>query len=267
MVSIGLALLSIASARERWITARTEHFEMFSCASESESREMLNKLEQFRATVLATYSLPRFRDPQFSRFVQDVVEWLSLSDLVGGGRFLIQHGELAGLGIALHPSIPIVVRPAAEFGDKCGPFLERELLDGQFDLLHRAHDRNDAERGGVGKRDFACWLNDSVEKTASLEIPSGPSADIRLWVGAIITRDWITTGRSPQPVEAAANGRPELLHQLHLDRRALEVRGGEQRLRPHRAEGRDLAVGNDFQPRVVGRLQGCSKVARAACPP
>jgi hypothetical protein len=52
-----------------------------------------------------------------------------------------------------------------------------------------------------------------------------------------------------------------------LDGRALEVRGGEQRLRPHRAEGRDLAVGNDFQPRVVGRLQGCSKVARAACPP
>ena len=64
VVSIGLALLSIASARERWITARTEHFEMFSCASESESREMLNKLEQFRATVLATYSLPRFRDPR-----------------------------------------------------------------------------------------------------------------------------------------------------------------------------------------------------------
>jgi len=58
----GLALVSAASASEQWITARSPHFEMFSSASESESREMLNKLEQFRAAVLAICSLPRFHD-------------------------------------------------------------------------------------------------------------------------------------------------------------------------------------------------------------
>jgi hypothetical protein len=46
------------------MTARSPHFEMFSNASESESRDMLNQLEQFRATVLAIYALPRFHDPK-----------------------------------------------------------------------------------------------------------------------------------------------------------------------------------------------------------
>lgn len=62
LVGIGLALLSVASASEQWITARSPHFEMFSSASERESREMLNKLEQFRAAVLAICSIPRFHD-------------------------------------------------------------------------------------------------------------------------------------------------------------------------------------------------------------
>jgi hypothetical protein len=61
-VCAGLALLATASARETWITARTAHFEMFSNASESESREMLNKLEQFRAALLALCSFPQFHD-------------------------------------------------------------------------------------------------------------------------------------------------------------------------------------------------------------
>jgi hypothetical protein len=64
LVGIGLTLLSVAAAREKWITARSPHFEMFSSASESESRDLLNELEQFRATVLEIYTLPRFHDPK-----------------------------------------------------------------------------------------------------------------------------------------------------------------------------------------------------------
>ncbi|HUJ44778.1 MAG TPA: DUF1570 domain-containing protein [Opitutaceae bacterium] len=64
MVGIGLSLLPGALARERWIWARTDHFEMFSSASEEESRDLLVNLEQFRATVLSIYSLPRLRDPR-----------------------------------------------------------------------------------------------------------------------------------------------------------------------------------------------------------
>ena len=30
--------------------------------------------------------------------------------------------------------------------------LERQLIDGRLDLLHRAHDDNDAGRDGFGKR-------------------------------------------------------------------------------------------------------------------
>ena len=64
LVGIVLTLQSAASAREKWITARSPHFELLSSASESESRDLLNKLEQFRATVLAVYPLPRFHDPK-----------------------------------------------------------------------------------------------------------------------------------------------------------------------------------------------------------
>ncbi|MDD2763293.1 MAG: hypothetical protein PHE83_04865 [Opitutaceae bacterium] len=64
LIGIGLLLLASAFAREKWIYARTEHFEMLSCASEWESSKILSKLEQFRATVLAIYPLPRFHDPK-----------------------------------------------------------------------------------------------------------------------------------------------------------------------------------------------------------
>jgi hypothetical protein len=63
-VATGLLLVSAAAAGERWIHARTEHFEIFSSASEEESRDLLVNLEQFRATVLSIYSLPRLRDPR-----------------------------------------------------------------------------------------------------------------------------------------------------------------------------------------------------------
>jgi tetratricopeptide (TPR) repeat protein len=62
LVGAGLTLAAAASAGEQWITARSPHFEMYSCASEDDSRELLNKLEQFRAAVLAICSVPRFHD-------------------------------------------------------------------------------------------------------------------------------------------------------------------------------------------------------------
>jgi hypothetical protein len=64
LFGLGLSLLASASAREKWITARTDHFEIFSSASEREARDLLTRLEQFRATVLAIYQLPRFHDPK-----------------------------------------------------------------------------------------------------------------------------------------------------------------------------------------------------------
>ena len=59
----GLLVAAGAAAREKWIHAQTEHFEMFSCASESTSRELLAKLEQFRATILRVYPLRNNREP------------------------------------------------------------------------------------------------------------------------------------------------------------------------------------------------------------
>jgi len=64
LLSLGLSLAHGAWARDKWIYARSEHFEMFSCVPEKESRELLGSLEQFRATVLSIYSLPRLRDPR-----------------------------------------------------------------------------------------------------------------------------------------------------------------------------------------------------------
>jgi cytochrome c-type biogenesis protein CcmH/NrfG len=63
-LGLSLLLLSSAAAREKWIYARTEHFEMFSSASERESRELLNKLEQFRATVLKIFPLRHDHEPR-----------------------------------------------------------------------------------------------------------------------------------------------------------------------------------------------------------
>jgi tetratricopeptide (TPR) repeat protein len=62
LVGVALTLAAAAFAGDRWITARSPHFEMYSCAPEGDSRELLNKLEQFRAAVLAICSVPRFHD-------------------------------------------------------------------------------------------------------------------------------------------------------------------------------------------------------------
>jgi hypothetical protein len=64
LLGVGLLSQSSAAAREKWIHARTEHFEMFSSASERESRELLSKLEQFRATVLTLFPLRLDREPR-----------------------------------------------------------------------------------------------------------------------------------------------------------------------------------------------------------
>jgi hypothetical protein len=54
----------ILPAREKWLYARAEHFEMFSTAPEKTSRRVLAELEQFRAGFLAMFPLPRERDPR-----------------------------------------------------------------------------------------------------------------------------------------------------------------------------------------------------------
>lgn len=62
-----MLLLSVAfgsATRAEWIHARTEHFEMFSSASEKESRRVLVALEQFRASFLATFPLRRTDEPR-----------------------------------------------------------------------------------------------------------------------------------------------------------------------------------------------------------
>ena len=63
--ALGAALLlgGNAAAKEKWIRAQTEHFEMFSCASERDSREVLARLEQFRAAVLKIFPLRSNREP------------------------------------------------------------------------------------------------------------------------------------------------------------------------------------------------------------
>lgn len=50
-----VAAATMGTAKEKWIYARTDHFEMYSCASERFSRELLNDLEQFRAGFRAVF--------------------------------------------------------------------------------------------------------------------------------------------------------------------------------------------------------------------
>ena len=51
------------AAADTWLSARTAHFEMFSSASESESRRLLLALEQFRANFLASFPLRGAAEP------------------------------------------------------------------------------------------------------------------------------------------------------------------------------------------------------------
>jgi tetratricopeptide (TPR) repeat protein len=53
-----------AVAKETWLYARSDNFEMFSSTSEKESRRLLVKLEQFRAFFLASLPLRRAREPR-----------------------------------------------------------------------------------------------------------------------------------------------------------------------------------------------------------
>lgn len=58
-------------AKEQWLVARTAHFEMFSSASEKESRRILAALEQFRANFLASFPLRGASEPRVTIVVFD----------------------------------------------------------------------------------------------------------------------------------------------------------------------------------------------------
>ncbi len=109
----GAGLLSVAgaAAREKWIHAQTEHFEMFSCASEGTSREVLAKLEQFRATVLQIYPLRSNREPPTTIILFD-------SDRRFEPYRPVRHGEHeeAG-GYCIHDPAEAVIVLSAE-GDR-----------------------------------------------------------------------------------------------------------------------------------------------------
>lgn len=55
---LSLFFAATCSARERWIYARTAHFEMYSSDNESDSRDLLNDLEQFRTAFRTAFQLP-----------------------------------------------------------------------------------------------------------------------------------------------------------------------------------------------------------------
>jgi len=56
--------VTAADAKDTWIRARTENFEMFSAASERRSKDLLAELEQFRASVLGYFGLRQGREPR-----------------------------------------------------------------------------------------------------------------------------------------------------------------------------------------------------------
>ncbi len=66
-----LASGSDAAAREQWRTARTQHFEVFSSASEKKTREVIVLLEQFRASFIATFALQPAHEPRVTVMLFD----------------------------------------------------------------------------------------------------------------------------------------------------------------------------------------------------
>ncbi len=52
------------NARETWLRARTDHFEVFSAASEKQTRRLIADLEQFRASFIATFGLRPAHEPR-----------------------------------------------------------------------------------------------------------------------------------------------------------------------------------------------------------
>jgi tetratricopeptide (TPR) repeat protein len=56
-ILIFAASLNFVNAEEKWVYARTEHFEMFSAAPEFESKSYLNQLEQFDAAFKKVFKI------------------------------------------------------------------------------------------------------------------------------------------------------------------------------------------------------------------
>ena len=87
------------------------------------------------------------------------VERLGLPRPVGVGRVFVQRVKPACGGIGFHPPVPIIVGPAAEFGDELRPLLYRKLVDGALDLLRSAHAITLRSVAGFGKREFASFAS------------------------------------------------------------------------------------------------------------
>lgn len=60
---------SLFAAGEKWLHARTEHFQLYSTASEKKSRALLIQLEQFRANFLAMLPPRRGHEPRATVFL------------------------------------------------------------------------------------------------------------------------------------------------------------------------------------------------------
>ena len=56
--------------------------------------------------------------------MENVVEGTRLAGSVGGVSLAVEGGEFAPCRVGFHLAIPIVVGPAAEFGDDLGAFFQ-----------------------------------------------------------------------------------------------------------------------------------------------
>lgn len=66
-----LALAATLTAAEKWCTVRTENFEVFSAAPEKKTREMVVKLEQFRASFLSSFKFRPVHEPHVTVILFD----------------------------------------------------------------------------------------------------------------------------------------------------------------------------------------------------
>jgi tetratricopeptide (TPR) repeat protein len=62
-LSLALSIGS-ATAREKWLFARSEHFEMLSAVPERDTRALLTELEEFRASLATLFPVTRVREPR-----------------------------------------------------------------------------------------------------------------------------------------------------------------------------------------------------------
>src|ERR1019366_2343492 len=79
------------------------------------------------------------RGSGWSRLVENVVEGTRLAGSVCGVGLAIEGGGSARCRVGFHLTVPIVVGPAAQFGDDLGAFFKRETLNRRPDFLNRAH--------------------------------------------------------------------------------------------------------------------------------